>query len=91
MFFAATYPERVRSLVLVNAYARYARDEATPWGLSADLIPAYVSAIEEIWGTSTCTRLWHRAWSERRMHDNIGGASNTLRRVPTYWRRALVP
>jgi class 3 adenylate cyclase len=55
MFFAATYPERVQSLVLVNAYARYARDEATPWGLSADLIPAYVSAIEEIWGTGACT------------------------------------
>lgn len=56
MFFAATYPQRVRSLVLVNAYARYARDEATPWGLSADLIPAYVSAIEEMWGTGACTQ-----------------------------------
>ena len=55
MFFAATYPERVRSLVLVNAYARYARDEESPWGLSADLIPAYVSAIQEIWGTGACT------------------------------------
>jgi class 3 adenylate cyclase len=55
MFFAATYPERVRSLVLVNAYARYARDEATPWGLSAGLIPAYVSAIEQMWGTGACT------------------------------------
>jgi class 3 adenylate cyclase len=55
MFFAATYPERVQSLVLVNAYARYARDQATPWGLSADLIPVYVSAIEEMWGTGACT------------------------------------
>ena len=55
MFFAATFPERVRSLVSVNAYARYARDDATPWGLSADLIPAYVSAIEEMWGTGACT------------------------------------
>jgi class 3 adenylate cyclase len=55
MFFAATYPERVRSLVLVNAYARYARDEESPWGLSADLIPAFVSAIQEIWGTGVCT------------------------------------
>ena len=27
MFFAATPPERVRSLVLVNAYAIYARDD----------------------------------------------------------------
>jgi len=55
MFFAATYPERVQGLVLVNAYARYARDEESPWGLSADLIPAYVSAIQEIWGTGACT------------------------------------
>ena len=55
MFFAATYPERVQSLVLVNAYARYARDEESPWGLEADLIPAYVAAIREIWGTGACT------------------------------------
>lgn len=57
MFFAATYPERVRSLVLVNAYARYARDEESPWGLNADLIPAYVSALQEIWGTGACTEV----------------------------------
>ncbi len=54
MFFAATYPERVLSLVLVNAYARYARNEDAPWGLPPDLIPAYVSAIQEVWGTGAC-------------------------------------
>jgi class 3 adenylate cyclase len=51
MFFAATYPERVVSLVLANAYARYARHEETPWGLPGDLIPSYAAAIEQIWGT----------------------------------------
>jgi len=54
IFFAATYPERVVSLVLVNAYARYARNAATPWGLPPDLIPSYVSAIEDVWGTGAC-------------------------------------
>jgi class 3 adenylate cyclase len=52
--FAATYPERVLSLVLVNAYARYARNDDIPWGLPAHLIPAYVSAIQDIWGTGAC-------------------------------------
>ena len=42
MFFAASYPERVKGLVLVNSYARYVRSEETPWGLPADLVPSYV-------------------------------------------------
>ena len=32
MFFAATYPERVASLVLINAYARYTRNDRNPLG-----------------------------------------------------------
>jgi class 3 adenylate cyclase len=54
MFFAATYPERTTSLVLVNSYARYARSRDTPWGLPATLIPAYVSAIKSMWGFGGC-------------------------------------
>jgi class 3 adenylate cyclase len=54
MFFAATYPERTTSLVLVNAYARYARGADTPWGLPENLIPAYVSAIKDLWGSGGC-------------------------------------
>ncbi len=51
MFFAATNPERTTALVLVNAYARYARSDATPWGLPTEMILPYVAAIEEVWGT----------------------------------------
>jgi pimeloyl-ACP methyl ester carboxylesterase len=38
MFFAATYPERVTSMVLVNAYARNTRSTDCPWGMP-DRIP----------------------------------------------------
>jgi class 3 adenylate cyclase len=55
MFFAATYPERVANLVLINAYARYTRNDVTPWGLPADLVPSFTSTIQEIWGTGACT------------------------------------
>ena len=54
MFFAATYPERTTGLVLVNAYARYARGEDAPWGLPGNLIPSYVSAIKDLWGFGGC-------------------------------------
>ena len=34
--FAATYPERVTALVLVNAYARFTRSPDYPWGFEAE-------------------------------------------------------
>jgi class 3 adenylate cyclase len=55
MFFAATYPERVANLVLINAYARYTRNDEIPWGLPADLVPSFTSAIQQVWGTGACT------------------------------------
>jgi class 3 adenylate cyclase len=54
MFFAATHPERTVSLVLINAYARFARSEETPWGLPAEMIRPYVAAIQDVWGTGAC-------------------------------------
>jgi class 3 adenylate cyclase len=57
MFFAATYPERVTHLVLINAYARYTRSDESPWGLPADLVPSFASTIQEVWGTGACTAL----------------------------------
>jgi class 3 adenylate cyclase len=57
MFFAATCPERVRALVLVNSYARYVRSDETPWGLPGDLVTSYVDAIEHAWGTGVCFEL----------------------------------
>ncbi|MGA2521728.1 MAG: adenylate/guanylate cyclase domain-containing protein [Acidimicrobiales bacterium] len=54
MFFAATHPERTTGLVLINAYARYTRSDATPWGLPAEHVPTYVGAIKDLWGSGRC-------------------------------------
>jgi len=54
MFFAATYPKRASSLVLINSYARYWRSNVTPWGLPLEFIPSYVGAIRDAWGSGRC-------------------------------------
>ena len=62
MFFAATTPERVKGLVLVNSYARYLRSDETPFGLPEDLVSSYVGAIEHAWGTGVCFEALRRRW-----------------------------
>jgi class 3 adenylate cyclase len=57
MLFAATHPDRVSSLVLVNAFARYLRSAECPWALPPDRLPAYIEAIQEYWGTGVVTEV----------------------------------
>lgn len=56
MLFAATYPDRVASLVLANAYARYLRSDQCPWGMPADAFSAYVQSLRDLWGSGEITR-----------------------------------
>ena len=55
VFFAATYPERVTSMVLVNAYARNTRSTDCPWGMPEHLVKTYGAAIRDAWGTGMAT------------------------------------
>jgi len=57
MLFAATYPRRVSSLVAVNAFARFLRNDECTWGMPKDQFPVYLAAIEEAWGTGEVTRI----------------------------------
>ena len=45
MLLAASHPERVSSLVLVNTYARYLRDANYPWGMPNESFERYLDMI----------------------------------------------
>jgi class 3 adenylate cyclase len=47
---AATYPERVSSLVLVNGYARFTQAEDYEWGPDAPGIEALLNRTRRLWG-----------------------------------------
>ena len=47
----ATHPERVDSLVVVNGYARFARDDDYPAGVPEHVHEVYLDAVERQWGT----------------------------------------
>jgi pimeloyl-ACP methyl ester carboxylesterase len=50
MLFAATYPERVRALVLTNSYARWARDDDFPIGMPRETIDRLIELVRWEWG-----------------------------------------
>jgi class 3 adenylate cyclase len=51
MLFAATYPERVSALILVDSSARPLRDVDYPCGLPSDRVTPLVEWVETVWGT----------------------------------------
>ena len=73
--FAATYPERVTSLVLVNTFARWKRAADYPVGMPEDTVERLVDRYEQNWGiTATILDLTapvaardarFRAWYQR--------------------------
>jgi len=48
--FAATHPERVISLVIVNSFARRVQADDYPWGPTADDWRGFVDAVRQDWG-----------------------------------------
>lgn len=57
MLFAATYPERVSSLVLVNSMARLQADADYPFGVPPSVVPDLVQRFRAGWGTGNFVRL----------------------------------
>ena len=50
ILFAATYPERVSALVLINTFARWQRDTDHPIGMPEQTLRKLTDAYEEHWG-----------------------------------------
>jgi len=51
MLFAATQPQRVTSLVLINTGARLAQGPDYPWGMSDEQVDHFLQRTRETWGT----------------------------------------
>src|SRR5262249_45007250 len=52
MMFAATFPERVSALVLVNSFARFVRDDDYPIGMPPETWARLIDRFEQHWGTT---------------------------------------
>ena len=50
---AATHPDRVDSLVLINGFARFSRADDYPAGMPPEAAEQLLKQIEESWGTGT--------------------------------------
>jgi class 3 adenylate cyclase/pimeloyl-ACP methyl ester carboxylesterase len=57
LLFAASYPERTRALVLVDAYARLRQSDDQPWAVPPETIDSFLDWLENGWGTGDFTRL----------------------------------
>jgi class 3 adenylate cyclase len=90
--YGALYPERVRALIFVNAYASYVRDDDCPWGVPKEIVPRLVDSWMEGFGTGTSVSLFapsranderFRAWAGRseRMGSGPGNYRNRTRAI----------
>jgi pimeloyl-ACP methyl ester carboxylesterase len=57
LLYAATHPERVDSLVLLNGFARLARADDYPPGMPDDVRQSVLDGIEEHWGSGAMATL----------------------------------
>jgi class 3 adenylate cyclase len=82
VLFAATYPERVRALVLYGTYAKRCNpDDDYPWAASWEQRVAVAQELEETWGDNVdLSGMWpnadpsEAAWSQRRGRAGLSPA-----------------
>jgi DNA-binding SARP family transcriptional activator/pimeloyl-ACP methyl ester carboxylesterase len=100
--FAATHPERVGALVLVNTTARWVRAEDYGQGVAPDFAEATVERVAASWGTEEFAAHAYPAlrgderflaWHARlqRTTTSPGAAALALRRLQAVDERALLP
>jgi class 3 adenylate cyclase len=56
--FAATYPERVSALMLVNAMVKWSASDDFPWGYSPEQVQFQVDYVEQSWGSGLSGESW---------------------------------
>jgi class 3 adenylate cyclase len=86
--FAATYPDRVRALVLIDGFARLTRTDDYPWGLTADQANDIIQAFESSWGNGMMIDLFdpddaddvalREAWGRYERHSVSPGTATSM-------------
>jgi class 3 adenylate cyclase/pimeloyl-ACP methyl ester carboxylesterase len=56
LLFAATHPERTRSLILHGGFARFVEADDYPWGFPLALVPRVVAQMEDHWDEPNALR-----------------------------------
>jgi class 3 adenylate cyclase/pimeloyl-ACP methyl ester carboxylesterase len=56
--FAATYPERVSALILVNAMVKWTATDDFPWAYSSEQVKQQTDYVEESWGSGLSGESW---------------------------------
>ena len=66
LLFAATYPARTTSLVILDGYARMLEDDDYPHGIARDTIDTLIEGISGLWGTGDFQHSinWDMPWNE---------------------------
>ena len=82
MLYAATHPERVRALVLVNTYPALAWSENYSEGVKADDYEHLVAYIEAVWGTGRFLRA---------LEPGIEGDESRHRHLARVERQSMAP
>lgn len=92
MLFAATYPDRVSSLLLINTYARWRRADDYPAGMPAEATRRFNEVLSRTWGTGGSIAGFRphlvddpearRRWALLERH---GGSPAQLDRMMTMW------
>jgi pimeloyl-ACP methyl ester carboxylesterase len=77
--FAATYPARVRALVLVNAYPRFTQAADYPWGPDGGQLDALIERTRRTWGKGCCCACSPPACSPMRPWSTSSRATNGRR------------
>jgi pimeloyl-ACP methyl ester carboxylesterase len=103
MVFAATHPERVSALILVNSYARFLRGDDYPIGMPEETWAKLVDRFERNWGAtaemldltapSVASHAEFRRWFTRyqRLAMPPGGAATQYRWITRIDVRSVLP
>ena len=91
MLFAASHPQRVTSLVLINTGARLVQGPDYPWGLTDDEVEHFLRRTRETWGTggiadvfspsASSDERYRQWWARYQRMGSSPGRSTTMARL----------